>query len=463
MRSSRSVSVLVLLGTAAAAWAVSEPPEPYLDSLIQAEMASYQIPGLAACVMRGSAPAWHGQYGFARLEDFVPVVETTVFDLASVSKTATAAALMQLCERGAFGLDDSINACLPFAARHPGYPSTPITFRMLLTHTSGIADYWPTFQALQRQGDPDVDLRRFVEGYLVPDGEFYDSVNNFCLWPPGGGYRYSNLAIALAGYLVEALADSFQHYTRDSLFLPLGMTRTVWYFRDIDTNSMAMPYYVAGGLHHRYGHQSLPDVPAGTMKSSAPQLGRFLSMMLGWGELDGTRVLDSVTVALMTTIQDPAEIGLVWRHEYIGQHEVWSHGGAWNGISTWIGFCRADNTGVAVLCNLGAVHGSILGVIAPALFDWAAGIAEAPEPQTPNRGPATSIVSDVLSLPEAPSREPRATSWLFDTAGRRAAALHPGANDISRLAPGVYLLREHSVSGAQLPDWPPVRKVIVTR
>jgi len=327
MRPSFLLCALALAGTATSAAASIASSVPKLDSLIQAEMATYGIPGLAACVVHGDELSWHGEYGFARLEDFVPVADTTAFDLASVSKTATAAALMQLCERGAFGLDDDINASLPFSVRHPAYPSTPITYRMLLTHTSGIADYWPTFQALQRQGDPDVGLRRFVAGYLVPGGEFYDSANNFCPWQPGGAYQYSNLAIALAGYLVEARTDSFHHYTRDSLFLPLGMTRTIWYFRDIDTNSMAMPYYVSDGLHHRYGHQSLPDVPAGTMKSSAPQLGRFLSMMLGWGELDGTRVLDSATVALMTTIQYPAEIGLVWRREHIGPHEVWSHGG----------------------------------------------------------------------------------------------------------------------------------------
>jgi CubicO group peptidase (beta-lactamase class C family) len=463
MRCSVLLTVLALAGTMASAATAFEPAGPNLDSLIQAEMATHQIPGLAACVVRGSELAWHGEYGFARLEDSVPVVDSTVFDLASVSKTATAAALMQLCERGAFGLDDDINASLPFSVRHPAYPSTSVTFRMLLTHTSGIADYWPTFQALERQGDPDVSLRRFVEGYLVPGGEFYDSANNFCPWPPGGQYQYCNLAIALAGYLVEALSDSFHLYTRDSLFLPLEMDRTVWYFRDIDTNSMAMPYYFAGGRHYRYGHQSWPDVPAGTMKSSAPQLGRFLSMMLGWGELNGTRALDSATVAQMTTVQHPAGIGLVWFHEYIGQHEVWSHGGLWNGISTWIGFCRADNSGVVVLCNIEAVHGSILGVIAPALFDWGAGgIEDDSKPKVASLRPTARIVRDVLLLPETSSRQPQAASWLTDATGRRVAALRPGANDVGSLSPGVYFITQQG-SGAGDVERPNVSKVVLTR
>jgi len=461
MRPSVLLSLLALAVTTASAALQVEPDGPDLDSLIRSEMAANHIPGLAACVVRDDELVWHGEYGFARLEDSIPVVDSTVFDLASVSKTATAAALMQLCERGVFGLDDSINASLPFTVRHPSYPSAPITFRMLLTHTSGIADYWPTFQALQRQGDPDVSLRRFVEGYLVPGGEFYDSADNFCSWPPGGEYQYSNLAIALAGYLVEALSDSFRHYTRDSLFLPLGMDRSVWYFRDIDTNSMAMPYYYSGSQYVRYGHQSLPDVPAGTMKSSAPQLGRLLSMMLGWGKLDGTRVLDSITVAQITTIQHPAGVGLVWEHGYVGQHEVWHHTGAWNGISTWIGFCQADNTGAVVLCNMSWVHGSILGVIGPALLDWAAGIEEGPCPPVTGSRPAATLVRNVLFLPQTPSDKPQATS-LLDVAGRSVMDLHPGANDVSGLAPGVYFVRAQDSRMLGFKD-SRVAKVIVTR
>ena len=240
------------------------------------------------------------------------------------------------------------------------------------------------------------------------------------------------------------------------------MNRTVWYFRDIDTNSMAMPYRFSGSQHLRFGHQSLPDVPAGTMKSSAPQLGRFLSTMLGWGMLDGTRVLDSGTVAMMTTIQYPVGIGLVWWHEFIGQHEVWSHSGGWNGISTWIGFCRAENTGVVVLCNLGGAHGSIMGVIAPALFDWAAsGVEDDPKPQTAESRPAATIIRGTLSLTR--SLNPSFPSSLLDVSGRAVLDLKPGANDVSRLAPGVYYLSEQAASRSDRPAQTIRRKLIVTR
>jgi len=407
---------------------------PDLDSLITAAMSQYHIPAVSACVVKGEDVVWHGAYGFARLADSVVNADTTVFDLASVSKTATAGALMQLWERGVFGLDDDVSGYLPFPVRHPGYPDSAITFRMLLTHTSGIIDNWPVFERLLRQGDPDVPLRAFVEGYLVPGGEYYDSTANFASWPPGAQYRYCNLAIALAGYLVEALADSFHNYTRDSLFLPLGMTRTVWYFADIDTNTMAMPYRYSGGAHIPYGHQSMPDIPAGTMKSSTLQLARYLIAMLHYGRCGSVRVLDSATVELMTTVQHPSQVGLVWHQARVGTREVWCHGGAWNGISTWIGFCRRDSTAAVVLANLGGVNGVIQGTIVPALFDCA-GVAEPGSGHGPQPLPRATLARNNLRLEgDAPGR-------LLDASGRFVAWLSPGDNDLSGFGPGVYFIR----------------------
>ena len=427
---------LALAGLLAAgrAWAGQASPE--LDSLMEACRAQYHIPGLAACVVKGEDVAWFGAYGYARIEDSVETAPTTVFDLASVSKTATAVCLMQLWEQGRFGLDDNVSDYLPFPVRHSGYPDSAITFRMLLTHTSGIVDYWPTFERLQRQGDPDVALRAFVEGYLVPGGEFYDSLRNFSSMPPGVAYRYSNLGIALAGYLVEALSDSFHRYAQENLFLPLGMTRTAWYFRDLDTNGMAMPYHFNGSGYARYGHQSLPDVPAGTLKSSCLQLGRFVAAMLNFGARHGVRVLDSATSVLMTTQQHASGVGLVWHRTQIGGREFWGHGGAWNGISTRIGFCREERVGMVVLANADGVGGVIEGIVLPALLDWAGTAIAEPPASEPLSGRLPALAHGVLDIPDCAQPGPA----LLDLNGRLVRRLQPGRNCVTDLAPGCYFV-----------------------
>ena len=80
---------------------------------------------------------------------------------------------------------------------------------------------------------------------------------------------------------------------------------------------------------------------------------------------------------------------------------------------------------------------------------------EQQQPTAISRQPTASVVRNVLLLPGAASLKPQATSCLLDAAGRRALNLHPGANDVSRLAPGVYFVREAQAQA--------VRKVMVTR
>jgi len=113
-----------------------------LDSFIVAKMSQYHIPGLAASIVKEGDIYWTCAYGFANIEDSIEVTDTTLFMLASVSKTVTGVALMQLWEAGLFQLDNDINNYLPFEVHNPNFPDSVITFRMLLTHTSSINDNW---------------------------------------------------------------------------------------------------------------------------------------------------------------------------------------------------------------------------------------------------------------------------------------------------------------------------------
>ena len=93
-------------------------------------------------VINQGSIVWNKSFGMANVDDDVEVDENTKFMLASVSKTVTATALMQLWEDGLINLNQNISNYLPFEVIHPDYPNTPITARMLLAHTSGIRDNW---------------------------------------------------------------------------------------------------------------------------------------------------------------------------------------------------------------------------------------------------------------------------------------------------------------------------------
>ena len=115
-----------------------------LDLLINSAMQTYHVPGLAALIIKNDSIVWSNNYGYANVSLNKPVEDSTLFMMASISKTITITALMQLWEDGLFDLEDNINDYLQpdFQIHHPNYPNDTITFKMLMTHTSSIDDNW---------------------------------------------------------------------------------------------------------------------------------------------------------------------------------------------------------------------------------------------------------------------------------------------------------------------------------
>jgi CubicO group peptidase (beta-lactamase class C family) len=319
-------------------------------------MNSYHVPGVASAAIFDGEIVWSEGYGFANIEDSIPTGDTTLFMLASISKTFTGTALLQLWEKDIFELDDNINDYMPFEVINPYHPDSTIPFRSLMSHTSSLDDNWDVMYSTYVQGDTPIPLEQYVQDYFLPGGVYFDPLKNFELWSPETQWEYCNHNFVLIGYLVQnIIGQPFDQYCNDSLFAPLGLTETSWFLAGLDTNNVAMPYNYSGGSHIPLGHFGYADFPAGTLRTSAVQLARFLKMFLQSGELDGTRILESETVDSMLTIQYPSlssSQGLAWFYQRVGTRWVWQHGGGDQGVSTLASFCPDDNTAVVVLANL---------------------------------------------------------------------------------------------------------------
>jgi len=277
-----------------------------LDSFFTAYMTTYHVPGIAACIIKNDSIFWEGYYGYANIALNIPVTDSTIFNLASISKTIMVTALMQLYEKGYFQLEDTINAYLPFVVRTPAHPEVPITFKMLLTHTSSIRDNWNVLNQVYGPGDPTIPLGTFLSDYLTPGGQYYSASLNFYSQVPGTYWSYCNEGAALAGYLVEVLAGiPFDEYCRDSIFIPLNMQHTAWFLRDLDTALVARPYGYSGGTYHDYGLNGYPDYPDGLLRTTLHSLAKFLLMNMNGGESNGIRLLDTSTVRLIRTVHIP--------------------------------------------------------------------------------------------------------------------------------------------------------------
>ena len=113
-----------------------------LDSIILAYKNSLSIPGIATLIIKDNEVVWNKNYGYRNLQYQLPVEDSTIFLMVSISKTILATAVMQLWENGMIDLEKNINNYLPsgFTVENPRFPSDTITVKMLLTHTSSILD-----------------------------------------------------------------------------------------------------------------------------------------------------------------------------------------------------------------------------------------------------------------------------------------------------------------------------------
>jgi len=178
-----------------------------LDAYVLARMREARVPGLAACIVKEDAIVWSAGYGWRDVAQGLPVTPQTPFMLASVSKTVTGTALVQLWDQGRFRLDDDVAAHLRFPLAHPLFPKAPITFREVLAHAASIRDNWGVMTSLYVRGDSPLPLGWFLDQYLVPGGQWYSAQKSFTPFAPGTKFEYSNIGFALAGHLVEAIAQ----------------------------------------------------------------------------------------------------------------------------------------------------------------------------------------------------------------------------------------------------------------
>lgn len=365
------------------------PQRSGLDEFIRAKMERDHIPGVAACLIKDGGIAWSNSYGWSDIERQIPMSMDRLQNIASISKTFTTAALLQLWEEGRLGLDDDVGDYLSFPVRNPNHPAARITFRHLLTHRSSIRD-GSNYASAYACGDPRVDLATWIEGYLNPGGIYYQASENFHPWPPEGGWEYNNVAYGLIAYLVEVIAETpFAEYCRRRIFGPLGLDETSWYLADIDTSHHSVPYtYVSDGRARGpswggvplgvirdegpgaatknsgyeancfYNHPNFPD---GFLRTSVRQLSRWARTYLNGGMLDRVRILreDTVREALKTHVTEGTRLqGLTW---YASSRRVrgeiaWGHGGSDPGVNTDLRLLLREGVAAIAFMNTNGVN-----------------------------------------------------------------------------------------------------------
>ena len=455
----RHMILLLLLALPLLALGQNPNPSAALDAFILEEMQEQNVPGMATVIVKGGEIIWRKGYGLADVAGNVPVSDNTIFSLASISKLFTGTALMQLAEDGQMDLDDPINTFMPFDVVNPSHPSTAITFRMLMTHTSSIQDNEPVMDTYYSQGDPTISLADLMERYFSPTGEDYDAENNFLTSEPGEAFEYSNIATALAGYLVERVAQMpFDTYCNQNIFDRICMNNSSWFLAGLDVSQIAKPHTFEDGDYTTLEHYGFADYPDGQLRSNVTDLAHFMIAFLQQGTFSGNQLLSSASVAEMLSAQDSDDggvMGLNWYQEEIfledgGTVAMWGHNGGETGVSTDLYINPANGIGVAVLSN---AEGDNLFVV-DELYNYGLSIAATGvgNPPCQSTDVGEFVAGETFRLYPNPTNGPvfidRASEvtsiQVFNMQGALLLEMQPNSSnviDLSELPSGIYSLR----------------------
>lgn len=332
---------------------------------LQDEMEAQHLPALSVLIFKEGEVLHESYLGKANIEQDIALEDDHLFLLASISKVTTATALLQLLDKGLFSLNDPINNYLPFNVSVPGY-DREITFKMLLTHTSGIADGSALDGQYFYDEDPKTELDYFLENYLVKGGEFYNEDENFHDFEPGTVHEYSNEGSALIAVLVEQISEmTFNDYCKQNIFAPLGMSNTSWRLDEI-SQTIVQPYTYSSREYEAHKHYTFTDYPNGGLRSTSKDLFKLLSPFVQKGKVGDYQLLSESTINAMITPQITSIDSETGLHMFVmdKENDLWGHDGGEEGVATIMAFNKETKVGAIILCNEG--EADLDGILAEA-------------------------------------------------------------------------------------------------
>jgi len=368
---------------------------PGLSSRVRLLMKQQGVPGIALGIVRDQALVWSGGFGYADLAAVRPMDEHTLFGVASITKTFTGLAIMQLRDRGKLTLDEPVvRHIAEFAVvRNRFGRAGDVTIRGLFTHRSGLVGEAPSGHWSSMQFP---SMSRILE--LLPRVEV--------VIEPASAFKYCNLAFALLGEIVARVSGrAFTEYVQAEILAPLGMTAS-----GFSIESGARVHTATGYMSERYQDvpEAAPDPPmngyaaAAGLRTSVVDLARWAALQFRTKpeQRDGAQVLAGTSLSEMhrvTYVEPDWKTGyaMPWIGVRIGENIYLSHAGSVPGYLSMLAFSKPHRVAVIALSNKQG-H-SVCGALAfEALETLTARLAkETPARPTPP-GPAPAAYKPML-------------------------------------------------------------------
>ncbi len=264
-----------------------------IEMIVEQTMSENRVPGFAIGIIKDGELVYAEGFGVTNLEDGEPVTPQTLFQQAEGSMATTALAVMQLVEAGKIDLDAPITEYLPyFELKDERYKD--ITVGHILASGSGIPDSgdymadWENFKPMYDAGATERWVRSLTDMGL--------------LFAPGEGFEYSDMAYAILGDVIaKASGQSYEEYVQENILEPLGMEESTFLLEDVDQNLLASPHISGSGGEMVVAKlpYNRPFAAANNMFTNVEDMAKMAQASLGYGELDGERILSADSFGAM--------------------------------------------------------------------------------------------------------------------------------------------------------------------
>jgi len=242
---------------------------PAIQKMFEEHAKENHIPGLSFGIVVDGKLVYAGNYGYTDIDRRIPVRSSSVFRIASMSKSFAAMAILQLRDAGKLSLDDPASKFIPELStlRYPTADAPPISVRHLMTHGAGFPEDNPWGD--RQLADSDRELMALI-------GKQHSFSN-----PPGVAYEYSNLGFALLGKIITKVSGKpYQLYIREQILLPLGMKHTTYEYGDVPKDLLAHGYrWIYGQWREEELLHDAPDGSWGAMGAMLSSVDDFAAYM----------------------------------------------------------------------------------------------------------------------------------------------------------------------------------------
>lgn len=345
----------------------------------------YQIPGVAIGLAQNGVPFYQKGFGFRNVENELPVNMDTVFGIASVTKSFTCVAILQLQEEGKLSTQDPVLEFLPEFSL-PSNAANKMTLHHFMTHSTGIPPL-PSIQLANKKSiDSDPAAKEFSNVKLTKENqnsietynqlmEYISQLDIKLLGSPGIEFSYSNDCFALLGAIIERVSGiSYEDYVKEKILKPAGMSNSCFLISDLLKFENVTSLYSI--RRTEFGNEIFEspiwwDAPAmraaGYLKSTVNDMLKYGEIFSNHGKVAGNHILSPKSVQQMTQPYikvSPGKYygyGLFISPNYSGGTLI-EHGGNHKSIASH--FCAVPERGIT-----GIVLTNLAGVPAPTILN----------------------------------------------------------------------------------------------